>query len=289
MQHSQAITRNSASNLALAFIVLPKHKRLAMAALYAFCRQVDDVADEESRPVEERRNALAEWRADIKRACDGGSPEFAVNKELQPVIKEFRLPFALFDELVKGCEMDLDTTRYATHEQLDLYCHRVASVVGLLSIEIFGYTNPKTRDYATHLGKALQLTNILRDVKNDAERGRIYLPLEELKSGNVSEDEILRGDYSARYERLAQLIAARAKKFFQLAVAALPREDQRSMVAAELMASVYWSLFQKLERARFNIFVPETIRLSKPHKLALIANSWMRHALHNPSSDYGRE
>ena len=289
MQHSQAITRNSASNLALAFIVLPKHKRLAMAALYAFCRQVDDVADEEPRPVEERRNALAKWRADIKRACDGSSPEFAVNKELQLVIKEFRLPFALFDELIKGCEMDLDTTRYETHAQLDVYCHRVASVVGLLSIEIFGYANPKTRDYATHLGKALQLTNILRDVKNDAERGRIYLPLEELKSGNVSEDEILRGDYSARYERLAQLIAARAKNFFQLAAAALPKEDRRSMVAAELMASVYWSLFQKLERARFNVFVPETVRLSKPHKLALIANSCMRHALHNPSSDYGRE
>ena len=289
MQHSQAITRNSASNLALAFIVLPKNKRLAMSALYAFCRQVDDVADEESHPVELRRVALSEWRADIKRACDGGSPEFAVNKELQPVIKEFKLPFALFDELIKGCEMDLDTTRYETHAQLDVYCHRVASVVGLLSIEIFGYANPKTRDYATHLGKALQLTNILRDVKNDAERGRIYLPLEELKAANVSEDEILRGDYSERYERLAEKIAARAKYFFQLAADSLPVEDQRSMVAAELMASVYWRLFQKLERARFNVFDPETIRLTKPHKLALIARSWMRHALHYSLSDYGRK
>ena len=286
MQQSQAITRKSASNLALAFVLLPKHKRLAMCALYAFCREVDDVADEESHSIEQRRTGLAAWRADVKRACDGGKPEFIVNQELQPVIREFKLPFHLFDELIKGCEMDLDTLRYQTHEQLDLYCHRVASVVGLLSIEIFGYTNPKTRDYATHLGKALQLTNILRDVKNDAERGRIYLPLEEIKSASVTEVEILRGEYSERYAWLAENIAGRARNFYRLAAESLPAEDRRAMVAAEMMGSVYWRLFRKLERARFNVFVPETIRLSKPHKLALIVRSWMRHALHRSSPDY---
>ena len=287
MQQSQAITRNSASNLALAFVLLPKHKRLAMSALYAFCREVDDVADEESNPIEQRRAGLAAWRADVKLACDGGQPQFAVNQELQPVIREFKLPFHLFDELIKGCEMDLTTVRYQTHEQLDLYCHRVASVVGLLSIEIFGYTNPRTRDYATHLGKALQLTNILRDVKNDAERGRIYLPLEELKSAGVTDGEILRGVYSERYACLAENIAARARTFYRLAAQTLPAEDRRAMVAAEMMGGVYWRLFRKLERVRFNIFVPETIRLTKPHKLALIARSWMRHALHSSSPDYG--
>ena len=287
MQQSQAITRKSASNLALAFALLPKHKRLAMCALYAFCREVDDVADEESHSIEQRRTGLAAWRADVKRACDGGKPEFIVNQELQPVICEFKLPFLLFDELIKGCEMDLDTLRYQTHEQLDLYCHRVASVVGLLSIEIFGYTNPMTRDYATHLGKALQLTNILRDVKNDAERGRIYLPLDELKAAGVTEDEILRGDFSKCYANLAGNIAFRARFFYKRAAATLPAEDRRSMVAAEMMGSVYWRLFCKLERASFNVFVPETIRLSKPHKVALIVRSWIRHTLHRSPPDYG--
>jgi len=149
------------------------------------------VADEESVPVENRRAGLAAWRADIGRACEGAAPLFPVNQELQPFIREHRLRFELFDELIKGCEMDLDTSRYETHEELELYCHRVASVVGLLSIEIFGYRNPACREYAVHLGKALQLTNILRDVRIDAERGRIYLPLAELKQFNVTEAEIL--------------------------------------------------------------------------------------------------
>lgn len=288
MQQSQAITRNSASNLALAFVLLPKHKRLAMSALYAFCREVDDVADEESHSIERRRSGLAVWRTDVKLACDGGQPQFVVNQELQPVIREFKLPFDFFDELIKGCEMDLTTLRYQTYEELDLYCHRVASVVGLLSIEIFGYTNPQTRNYATHLGKALQLTNILRDVKSDSKRGRIYLPLDELKAAGMTEDEILLGVYSERYDKLAATIAARARDFYRRAAETLPAEDRRSMVAAQMMASVYWRLFLKLERARFNVFVPETFRLSKPHKLALIARSWMRHALNIPSQDYGQ-
>src|SRR4051812_41218205 len=175
MQHSRAITQKSASNLALAFVLLPKPRRDAMSALYAFCREVDDVADEESAPVVQRRRQLGEWRDDIRRACENRSPTFPVNRELQPVIEQYRLRFELFDELLKGCEMDLDTKRYANFEQLELYCYRVASAVGLLSIGIFGYKNPATSEYAIYLGKALQLTNILRDVKTDADRGRIYL------------------------------------------------------------------------------------------------------------------
>ena len=173
-------------------MLLPRAKRDAMSALYAFCREVDDVADNESVPVEKRREQLAAWRADIRRACDGETPQFTVNRELQPVIREYRLPFPLFDELIKGCEMDFDIKRYENFEQLEIYCYRVASVVGLLSIEIFGYQNPACRDYAVYLGKALQLTNILRDVRTDAGRGRIYLPLDELKKFGVTPDEILR-------------------------------------------------------------------------------------------------
>src|SRR6058998_3964038 len=128
MEQSRAITRKSASNLALAFVLLPKPKRDGMSALYAFCREVDDVADEESVPVEQRRAQLPAWRADVRRACDGGAPQFPVNQELQPFIRQHRLRFELFDELIKGCEMDLDTARYADWDQLELYCYRVASV-----------------------------------------------------------------------------------------------------------------------------------------------------------------
>ncbi len=287
MQQSQAITRKSASNLALAFILLPKPKRDAMAALYAFCREVDDVADEDSVSVADRRKGLAAWRTDVKRACDGGAPEFAVNQELQPVIREYRLPFELFDELIKGCEMDLETTRYETAADLELYCYRVASVVGLLSINIFGYQNPKSRDYAIALGQALQLTNILRDVQNDAARGRIYLPLAELRKFAVTEAEILSGEYSDRYARLAASVAERARNFYQLARQTLPPEERRAMVAAEMMGSVYWRLLRKLERKNFHVFQPAPVRLSKPHKLALILRSWLRHLCGATTSDYG--
>lgn len=287
MEQSQAITRKSASNLALAFVLLPQSKRDAMSALYAFCREVDDVADEDSVPVAQRRAGLKAWRTDIRRACEGGRPEFRVNQEFQPFIHQYQLRFELFDELIKGCEMDLDTLRYETHEELELYCHRVASVVGLLSIEIFGYQNPACRAYAVHLGKALQLTNILRDVRNDAGRGRIYLPLTELKLFNVTEAEILRHEYSDRFAKLAASVAARARNYYRLARETLPAEDRRAMVAAELMGSVYWRLLRKLEAKQFNVLGSEPTRLNKPQKLAIIFRSWLRLAVGATASNYG--
>ena len=287
MQHSRAITRKSASNLALAFILLPKSKRDAMSALYAFCRSVDDVADEDAAPVEERRKQLSDWRADVKRACENQSSEFAVNRELQPIIQKYSLPFELFDELIKGCEMDLDIKRYENFEQLELYCYRVASVVGLLSIEIFGYKNPRTREYAIYLGKALQLTNILRDVKTDAARGRIYLPESELKQFNIPENEILLGSYSENFHALAEKIAARATSFYSAARETLPAEDRKNMVAAELMGMVYWRLLKKLERAHFNVFGARPVGLSKPQKLALIFQSWLRFLFGVTANNYG--
>jgi phytoene synthase len=287
MHHSRAITSKSASNLALAFVMLPQAKRDAMSALYAFCREVDDAADNEATPVARRREQLAAWRADIRRACENQSPQFTVNQEFQPIICQYHLPFTLFDELIKGCEMDLDIQRYDNFEQLELYCYRVASVVGLLSIEIFGYRNPACRDYAVYLGKALQLTNILRDVRTDAERGRIYLPLSDLKKFDVREEEILQSGYSERFALLAADLAGRARNFYRLARQTLPAEDRRPMVAAELMGAVYWRLLQKLEQQRFNVFGPQPVRLSGAHKLLLILQSWLRFALSATASNYG--
>lgn len=287
MQESRDITKKSASNLALAFVLLPREKRDGMSALYAFCREVDDVADDESVPSGKRREQLAAWREDIRAACTGGHPQFPVNRELQPVINRYGLAFGLFDELIQGVEMDLEIKRYPTHQQLDEYCYRVASVVGLLSIEIFGYKNPACREYAVHLGKALQLTNILRDVRSDAERGRIYLPLSELERFQVSAEEILRFEYSPRFEALARSVAHRARAFYQKARETLPAEDRRSMIAAELMGSVYWRLFRKLERQKFQVFGPAPTRLSKWQKIGLIFRTWSRVARGAMIPNYG--
>jgi phytoene synthase len=287
MQASENITRKSASNLAMAFVLLPKPKRIGMSALYAFCREVDDVADEDSVPVASRREQLAAWREDVRAACQQGVPRFAVNRELQVVIAAHGLKFELFDELIRGVEMDLDTLRYETYEQLELYCYRVASVVGLLSIEIFGYRNPACREYAVHLGKALQLTNILRDVRNDAERGRIYLPAAELERFRVSPEEILGHRYSDRFRELAVAVAARARHFYQAAHMTLPDEDRRAMASAELMGSVYWRLLQKLEASGFNVFGPRPTRLSKLQKLALVGRTWLRIATGAMAPNYG--
>lgn len=273
---SHAITRQSASNLAQAFVVLPRDQRTEMAALYAFCREVDDVADDESVPVPLRRERLAGWREDVRIACAGAMPSFAVNRELEPVIRRRRLPFELFDEIIRGCEMDLDVHAYADWEELELYCYRVASAVGLLSIEVFGYRHPATRDYAVALGKAFQLTNILRDVGEDAARGRVYLPTSELRRFGVEPDEILRRQPSERFESLAAQVAARARAFYAQARATLPPEDRRSMIAAEVMGAIYWQLLVRLEQRRFPVLAPPRIRLGKAAKLFLIARTWWR-------------
>src|SRR5205809_326764 len=288
MQESRTITRRSASNLALAFVLLPKHKRDGMSALYAFCREVDDVADNETLPVPERRQRLELWRTDVQKACAGQSPELPVNRELQTFIERYRLPFHLFDELIRGVEMDLDTKRYDTYEDLEKYCYRVASVVGLLSIEIFGYTDPATRAYADSLGKALQLTNILRDVRADAERGRIYLPRAELARFKISEDEILRLKYTERFYELASDVAQHARAFYQRAREILPEQDRRSMAAAELMGSVYWRLLRKLELQRFDVFGPNPTRVSSGQKLLLILRTCYRMLSGAVVPNYGR-
>ncbi len=287
MQESRIITRKSASSFTSAFVFLPREKRDGMSALYAFCREVDDVADNESTPVHQRREQLAAWRVDVRRACAGETPQFPVNRELQIVVQRHNLRFELFDELIKGVEMDLDIKRYADYAELEQYCYRVASVVGLISIKIFGYKDPKCRDYAVFLGKALQLTNILRDVRSDAERGRIYIPLSELARFQVDPAEILRLEYSSRFRELAASVADRARHFYQQARTTLPKVDRRSMVAANLMGTVYWRLLGQLERRQFDVFGPTPLRLSRGRKLLLVLQTGLRLASGALSPNYG--
>ena len=287
MRDSASITRKSASNLALSFIALGREKRKAMAVLYAFCREVDDLADEDSRSLEERRISLKFWRNDVRRACNGEEPEMALNKELKQVVEKYGLSFDLFDELIRGVEMDLDQDRYRSWEDLDLYCHRVATVVGLLSIEIFGYQDRDCCKYAHHLGRALQLTNILRDVRNDATRSRIYLPIEIMKKHNVEEADVLNLNYSDGFYEVAAEVAARARDHYQKATENLPEIDRRSMVAAESMGAVYWRLFRLMERRRFHVLDAEPVRLRKCHKIWLVLCTWLRVRLGSKKPNYG--
>jgi phytoene synthase len=258
-----------------------------MSVLYAFCRQVDDISDDSSEPLAVRRQRLEGWRAEIRCACEGRPPSFPVAREIQPVIARYHLPFDYFDQLIRGVEMDLDIARYQTFQELEQYCYRVASVVGLLSVEIFGYRDPACRDYAIYLGKALQLTNILRDVRADADRGRIYLPLSELQRHKVNPDEILRHEYSDRFERLAAGVADEGRKYYALARRTLPAADRRSMAAAELMGSVYWRLLKKLEHSRFQVFGPVPTRLSKAQKALLVLRTFYRVLSNATAPNYG--
>lgn len=284
---SAQITERSGSNLALAFVLLPARKRAAMAALYAFCREVDDIADDESVPAAQRAAALAEWREDVRRACAGGRPSLPVIVELQPFAAEFALPFGLFDQLIQGVEMDLWPKRYPDFPALEVYCYHVASVVGLLSIQIFGHVDPGCRAYADALGKALQLTNILRDVGEDARRGRIYLPEAEMARHGVTEAEIFAGETSDRFRSLARAVADRARFHYRAARAALPAVDRRSMVAAELMGAVYWRLLRELESRDFPVLGPDRVRLGSARKLLLVLAAWLRITTGLPIATYG--
>lgn len=284
---SQAITRRSASNLAPAFLALDRSRRLAMSALYAFCREVDDIADEEMSPLETRRAELADWRQDVRRACEGGNPQKVVVQELQPIIERYGLSFAYFDELILGVETDVVQDRHETFEDLDRYCYRVASVVGLLSIEIFGYHNDDCQKYAVHLGKALQLTNILRDVGSDADRGRIYLPQKAMEEYGVDPRSLLTHKYSVAFHNLAVEIALRARGHYQKAAELLPPEDRRSMISAECMGAIYWRLLRVMEQSKFRVVGPVPTRIGKAGRLGVFLTIWLRVRLGLRGYNYG--
>lgn len=275
---SQLVTAESGSNLAAAFFLLPKAKRRAMVALYAFCREVDDAADDDSVPLAKRADILQHWRDDIRRACEWGEPQLQVCRELRPFIRQFNLPFHLFDELLVGMESDLKKTRYRDFDELKLYCHRAASVVGLLSIRIFECDGDQAERYAENLAQALQLTNILRDVAEDAGRGRIYLPQSMLEKHGVAEEDILNGRFTAGYANATQEIAERAWAHYRLAREAFPLEQQRRFVASEAMGAVYWRLLERLRAVEYNVFEPGIgrFKISRLVKLGIGLKTWLR-------------
>ena len=261
------ITRQSKSNLALAFISLGRERKRDINIFYAFCRIVDDIADSAELTVTEKRQRLAAWREMLRSAIPG---EPALAQEVRCLIDKYSLSIEMLEEIISGVEMDLSISRYATFEELRVYCYRVASVVGLVSIEIFGYRNPACKEYALQLGLALQMTNIIRDIGKDLRNGRIYLPHEDLERCEYSEAELKDRQYNERFVRLMEFETQRARQFFSSAAASLPPEDRRSMVAAEIMGSVYRGLLRRIELDKFHVFEKE-YRLSKLEKASRIA------------------
>jgi phytoene synthase len=245
---SARLTRGSGTSFYYAFRILPQAKRRAIFALYSFCRVVDDCVDEAGGGGEA---GLQRWMAEVERAY-AGRAETPLGQDLAEALVRFPIPPACFEQIVAGCRMDLTTARYATFEELLAYCSRVASAVGLATIEIFGYRNPATREYARELGLALQLTNILRDVTPDAARGRIYVPLDELARFGVSELRFLEaartGQRSASITALLALQGDRARRSHDRAAALLPAEDRRAMASARVMGAVYRELLDEIVR-----------------------------------------
>ena len=264
------ITRRSSSNFYYAFMLLPAERRQALYAIYAFCRFVDDIADDDA--VRDPAVMLARWREELDRVY-GGEPTRPVSRALADAAHRFTIPREYFEEIIAGVEMDLTRKRYRTFEELSLYCYRVASAVGLICIEVFGYTNPAAKVYAEKLGIAFQLTNILRDVSEDASRGRIYLPLEDLASFDVTEDEILNCVYSSNFVRLMEFEANRARNFYREAEAAMPPEDRSTLLTAEAMRMIYGALLARIVRSNYRV-LDRRLSLSAPRKLYLVGRAW---------------
>ena len=263
------------SNFFYSFLFLPKAKRDAIIDVYGFCRAVDDIVDdivEQNGTVEDARAGLNEWRAELD-ALYAGQPTKPIARRLQRVLAQFPMPQEYFEEMINGCEMDLHRHRYETFDELYEYCYRVASITGLMCIEIFTYRSPQTKEYAIDLGQALQLTNILRDLKEDAARGRIYLPQEDLRKFGYSEMELNEGVVNDNFRALMRFECERARGYYQRATDLLPLEDRPTLVAARTMGKIYYRLLEQIEAVNYDVFHHQ-IRLHRPERFLIALSEW---------------
>lgn len=266
---AERILARSGSNLAYALKVLPRNKRDDMAVFYGFCRIVDDIADEPGLSAEQRRAGLDRWRAIVRGEMPESALRCGIESEFRQLCEQYPLPEAVLLDIIAGVEMDIRepgavALRFADSAELKNYCYRVASAVGLASIEIFGYTDPACREYAEQLGYAFQLTNILRDIGQDACEGRLYLPMDELARFGVSEQTIIDGSAAGteEFQQMMSFQAERAEDYYRRAVAALPAAERKSMRAAELMRAIYSRILRKMIDDRFRVF-EKRYKLSK--------------------------
>jgi phytoene synthase len=276
------------------FLVLPPRKRRAVIAVWDFCRAVDDAVDEVVPETdwrgglsEEARARAAEqlalWRVELEACYAQTQPQTPQGRALQPLIEEFSLPREPFEALIEGVAMDLDHVRYPTFSALEAYCRRVASMVGLICVEIFGYEDPRTRSYAVDLGLALQITNIVRDVAVDLRCGRVYLPVEDLERFGVTEETLQQGRVTPAVRDLLRFECERARHYYRRAAAELPPVDARSLVAAEIMGGIYFGILRRIERSGYDVF-SRRIRVPRPYRALIALRIWFRTALLSPKA-----
>ena len=271
------------TNFYYSFLVLPPEKRRAIVAVWDFCRAVDDAIDElEGRDAGSPAAELARWRTELSASFNGAQPQTRQGCMLVPVIARFKLSREPFEALIEGVEMDLGNRRYETFADLYQYCIRVASAVGLICLDIFGYDEPASRQYAIDLGIALQLTNILRDVAADLQRGRVYIPKEDLHAYGCTEDDLHQeaalpgqGIRSPAVKSLLRHQAARARDYYGRAIRTLPRRDARRLVAAEIMRSIYSAILDRIEQRDYDVF-SSMVRVPRPRRALIAAATWAR-------------
>ena len=268
---SYKVTRESNSSFFYSFFFLPAEKRKAIYSIYAICRSLDDAVDKSSSKLE-ASEALLKWTTEITNMYQG-KPIHPITINLKPYIEKYSIPQKYFSELIKGVEMDLTKNRYNTFDELHKYCYRVASVVGLICVEVFGYKNATTLGYAVDLGIAMQLTNILRDIKIDAENGRIYLPLEDMKKFGYTEENLCSSTYNNAFVEVMRFESERAHSYYKRAEETLPKEDRKAMVTAEIMKTIYRRLLQQIESAHYDVFT-HAVKLSKLQKIKTALKTW---------------
>jgi phytoene synthase len=272
-QYCQEKCAASGSSFYYSFLFLPAERRRAIMALYAFCREVDDVVDE-CNDLSVASTKLAWWRQEVERVAEG-KPQHPVGQALKLVAPGINLPKEQLLEIIDGMAMDLQQARYLDFKGLSLYCYRVASVVGLLAAEIFGYRDRQTQKYAHDLGMAFQLTNIIRDIGEDARRGRIYIPMDELKQFNVPAPDILNGKYSDNFTALMQFQYERAERYYEQALAQLPAVDRKNQRPGLIMAAIYRTLLAEIKDENFQV-LHQRISLPPGRKLWLAAKTWIK-------------
>jgi 15-cis-phytoene synthase len=271
-QYCQDKAARSGSSFYYSFLFLPPQRRRAITALYAFCREVDDVVDE-CAEAEVARTKLAWWRKEIA-GTFSGSAQHPVAQALIPVVRSFKLPQSQFEDIIDGMEMDLRYNRYPDFATLQSYCHRVAGVVGLMAAEIFGYRDPATLKYAENLGMAFQLTNIIRDVGEDARRGRVYLPLDELARFGLSASDIVHLHDSDGLKRLIEFQIGRAEQYYGQALASLPAEDRKSQRPGLVMAAIYQTVLSEIRSGGCKVLDRRT-SLTPIRKLWIAWRTWL--------------
>lgn len=280
--HCQRVTKENARNFYYTFRPMPSDKRRAMYAVYAYCRLCDDIADGEL-PIEDKRLGFEKVRQNL-RASEPSGEDAPMYRALHDAAVRFGIPYSYFEEILEGVEMDMSKSRFANFEELREYCYKVASVVGLVCIRIFGYEDPKAKDYAVDMGLAMQLTNILRDVKEDVERGRIYIPQDEMRRFEYSEAELERGALNDEFKSLMAYQAERAHGYFESSRALFPLISADARTCPKLMHATYSGILELIEQADYNVF-ERRIGISAGAKLVLLARLWAESLL---SRSFGR-